>query len=128
MSLDKRNEELEKRLEHNPVDEQIAALVRADKRRKFQITALALLTVGLIFLSVRTTQIAGQAESNRAAIVARCVATNEARAKNEKLWDYLIDQGKNQPRTKEQQMFFDNFVKLKDDTFAPTDCSKVDKR
>lgn len=127
MSLDDRNAELEEKLVKNPIDEQVATLVRADKRRKFQIAALAVLTIGLILLSIRTTQIAGQAESNRAAIVARCVATNEARAKNEKLWDYLIEQGKNQPRTPEQQMFFDNFVKLKTDTFAPTDCSKIDK-
>lgn len=127
MSLDERNAQLEHKLEENPIDRQIAVLVKADKRRKLQIIVLAMLTIGLVFVSVRTSQIASQAESNRAALMARCNSTNEARAKNKQLWDYLIEQGKDQPRTPEAQKFFDKFVALKDQTFAPTDCSQAVK-
>lgn len=132
MSLDDRNAELDHKLEQNPIDEQIAALFKADRRRKSQIVLLTVsimldvfLTFAFGYVSIRTAQLARQAESNEAAIVARCETTNESRARNEKLWDYLVDQSKNQQRTPEQQKFFDNFTILKDQTFAPSDCSKL---
>lgn len=127
MSLDDRNAELEQKLENNPVDEQIAALVRADRQRKWQVIVLALIIAALVYGWYQNHQLAVQAESNTAAIMARCEATNEARAKNARLWDYLIDQSKNQPRDAERQKFFDDFVALKTDTFAPTDCTVVKK-
>ncbi len=130
MSLDDRNQELEKALETNPIDIQIAALVRADNRRKGQIIVLAisivldiLLTIGFGYLAIQSSTTASRAESNETALNARCVSTNEARAKNAKLWDYLVDQSQNQPRTLEQQKFRDDFITLKNETFAPTVCN-----
>lgn len=132
MSLDDRNKELEEKLQANPIDSQIATLVMADRRRKDQIRLLAfsilldvLLTFGFGYMTLRTNHLASLAESNKSALIARCESTNDARAKNEKLWDYLINQGKDQPRTPEQQKFFNDFVTLKTETFAPTDCSKI---
>jgi len=131
MSLDTRNEELDKALESNPIDEQILALARSDKSRKRQIRWLAvslmldvLLTIGFGFNAIRANNAANKAETIESAIVARCEATNEARAKNEKLWDYLVEQSEKQPRTPEQQKFRDEFITLKNETFAPSDCNK----
>lgn len=123
-TLDDRNAQLDEKLEHNPIDQQIQALFRADRRRRIQLIFLAALSFGLVFVTIRTSQIAGQAESNEAALAARCDITNQARAKNERLWDFIIDQSKNVPRDAEKQKTFDEFVALKNETFAPTDCTQ----
>lgn len=125
MSLDTRNAVLDEKLEHNPIDDQIQALVRADRQRKWQLLFLALIIVALAYGWRQNHRLALQAESNTNAIMARCESTNEARVKNARLWNYLIEQSQNVPRTPEQQKFRDDFIALKNDTFAPTDCSKI---
>ncbi len=124
-TLDDRNAQLDEKLEHNPIDEQIAVLFKADRRRRIQVALLAVLTFGMVFITVRTSQIASQAESNEAAIIARCESTNDSRKKATKLWDFIIDQSKDVPRDAKKQKVFDDFVALKEETYKPTDCSKA---
>lgn len=134
MSLDQRNAELEKKLEANPIDEQIAVLVMQAKRNKNNIRLLAIslfvqlfLTCALGYLGFITFRIAREAESNRNAIVSRCEATNEGRARNKELWDYLLGVPPTEPRTPQEQAALDGFAQKVDQTFAPSDCSKIVK-
>ncbi len=131
-SLDVRNAELEKKLEKNPIDEQIATIAKDVHRGKRNQVILALsilldllLTVGFGYLAIQSSATASRAESNETALIARCEETNKARVKNAALWNYLIDQSEPAPRTPEQQKFRDDFITLKNETFAPTDCSKL---
>lgn len=135
MSLDDRNAVLEEKLENNPIDETIDILVRQAKRNKNNIRWLALsivldilLTIVITFITIRTQQLQKQSETNKNAIVARCENTNEARARSARLWDYLIDQSKDQPRTPDQEKFRNDFIKLKNETFAPSDCKHPSKQ
>lgn len=130
MSLDTRNEELDRKLEQNPIDEQIAALARSDKSRRRQIRWLAvslaldvLLTIGFGYTTLRANNAASKAETIENAIVARCESTNDARAKNEKLWDHILDLTKDTPRTPQQEVDRKEFIQVKEETFAPSDCT-----
>lgn len=122
MNLDDRNKELEAKLEHNPVDEQIAILVRADRRRKWQLIALTILAIGLVIISARTFQLARLAQSNRQAVIASCEVSNEARANNRQLWDHLFSLSPQEPQTPEQMKRIDDFKQFVKMTFAPRDC------
>lgn len=132
MSLDERNAELDQALEHNPIDEQIASLTRADLSRKRQVRWLAislildvLLTIGFGYTTIRANNAASKAESSTHAIIRNCETSNEARANNKKLWDYIINLPPTQPPTSEQQKRIADFKKFIDMTFAPRDCSKA---
>lgn len=129
MSLDERNAELEKKLEVNPIDEQIATLTAADSRRRGQVRLLAislvldlLLTIGFGFVTVRTNRLANQAENNRDSILRNCITANESRANNKKLWDYLFVQTASNPRTPQQAEAIAEFRDFVNETFAPRDC------
>lgn len=132
MSLDTRNAELEEKLEHNPIDENIQTLIRADKRRKAQVTLLAisifielLLSVALAYGWSQNHKLAIQAESNHMAILRNCETSNEARANNKQLWDYLLTQTPSQPPTAEQEKRIADFEAFVNKTFAPRDCSSL---
>lgn len=122
MSLDERNGELEEKLKHNPIDEQIAALVRADRLRKWQIFALALMAALLAYGWYQNRSLAIQAESNKDAIIRNCETSNESRKNQRDLWAYVISLTPEQPRTETQQNRTDEFQKFVDKTFAQRDC------
>lgn len=131
-SLDSRNRELNKKIGETDLPKAVSVLIADAKKRRRQVRWLTfsiildlLLTIGLAYNSAQTRNIASQAESNKAALIARCESTNEARAKNEKLWDYLIEQSKGVPRSEKEQKFFDQFITLKDETFAPANCNDL---
>lgn len=132
MGLDERNKALDEKLEGGSLNQAVETLVRDAKkvRRNQRILALSIaldvfLTFALAGMSLVTHSIATKAETTQATLLKTCQVTNESRANNAVLWDYLIDQSKNQPRTPDQQKFFDDFVELKKKTFAPRDCSQV---
>lgn len=122
MSLDDRNAELEHKLEENPIDNQIEVLVRADRRRKWHLVALSIVTIGMIIVSFKTFQLVKLAQSNKDAVIASCETSNEARRNNTVLWDFILKQPPQKPLTKEQQTVRNNFIDLKNKTFAPRDC------
>lgn len=132
MSLDTRNAELEEKLEVNPIDEQIAALARSDASRKRQVRWLAvslaldvLLTIGFGYATLRANNAASKAETTQHSIVRNCETTNESRAKNREIWDYIVQISERPNLTPEQQKTRDDFIMKLNDTFAPRDCSKV---
>lgn len=138
MSLDSRNADLDEKLEGNPIDEQIAALVRADNQRKNQVRLLAasvaldiILSIVLGFVTWKTNELAREAQSNRQAVIANCEIANEARTKQRQLWSYVISLTPERPRTEAQQDRVVQFEKFVNETFAPRDCmaeiQKTDK-
>lgn len=134
MSLDERNEALNKKLDATELPRAVDTLIKDADRRKKQVRLLAfsialdfVLTIGLSFLSIQTHGIAGRSESNEQAIVRSCEANNESRAKNKIIWSYLLSQPQTQPVPPDQQAQRDRFSKLVNDTFAPRDCNNVVK-
>lgn len=132
MSLDERNAHLEEVLEHNPIDEQIAALTRADKQRKRQIFLIALSLMFDLILSLLLAwgwhtnhNLAIRAESNRDAIRRNCETSNESRAKNKQLWTYILSlppSNNGEQSTPDQQKRVDDFKVFLNDTFAQRNC------
>jgi hypothetical protein len=129
MSLDDRNAELERKLEANPIDDQIAALFRADGRRKFEVRILAVsllldvfLTIGFGYVTIQTRELAAQAESNKVALVRNCETANDSRRNNLILWDYLLALPTPPGSTLEQQKTRDGFKAFVEKTFAPRNC------
>ncbi len=127
MSLDDRNAALEEKLEHNPIDEQITALVKAGNRLKLVVIGLAVLTVFVAVIAIQARQAATKAENAQTAVIARCEATNEARVKNRDIWNYVLEVSNRPNLTPEQQTERNKFVMKLDDTFKPTDCQAVKK-
>lgn len=132
MSLDDRNAELEKKLQQNPIDEAVAALVRADKRRKSQILLLFIsitfdlvLSVFLAFGWQSNHRLAVQADTNKAAIIRNCETANESRKNNREIWNFVLDLTANTPRDAEASQTRDRFVAKLDETFAPRDCNSL---
>lgn len=132
MSLDERNAELDEKLKENPIDEAIAVLFKQAKRNKNNIRLLALsftlslfITFGLGYLGFTTFKLVKQADTNTNALVRNCNTTNEARANNKQLWDYLLSAEPIEPRTPQEQAQIDDFEQLVNRTFAPRDCTKV---
>lgn len=122
MSLDERNATLDQKLVENPIDTQIATLIRADKRRRFHLIALTLMALALAFGWWQNHNLAITAESNHNAIIRSCENSNEARKNNAVLWDFLLAQQPIQPQTAEQTAFRQEFIALKEKTFAQRDC------
>lgn len=129
MSLDDRNAELDKALEENPIDEQIAALARSDRSRHRQIRWLAfslaldvLLTIGFGYTTLRANDAASKAETTQVAILRNCETANESRKNNAVLWDFVLAQPPREPLDAKQQKIRDDFVELKNKTFAQRDC------
>lgn len=135
MSLDDRNAELNKKLEHNPVDEAVAALIKADQRRRGQILLLfisiafdLILSIFLAFGWQANHQLALRAESNHDAIVRSCETSNEARAKNKELWTYILSlppSNDGKASTPEQQKRVEDFKAFLDDTFKIRNCNNI---
>lgn len=129
MSLDSRNEELDKKLEENPIDDIVHALVRADDNRKNQVRWLAvsllldvLLTIAFGWVTIQTHNLAVEAESNKTALIRNCETANEARKNQRALWGFILSVPPQEPRTPEQQKRVDSFSQFVDTTFAPRDC------
>lgn len=140
MSLDQRNADLEKRLEHNPIDQSVAVLIKDAKRRSRQILVLGIsltidviLTVGFAFLSIQARDTAMDVQRSKDTIVNNCKVGNEFRATQAALWDHILNlQSISNDLTPEQQVQRDKtlaeFRKYLDTTFAPRDCSKIIKK
>lgn len=129
MSLAERADELDKKLEQNPIDQSIATLVKADNRRRRQVMLLAVslaldfvLTIGLTFLSFQTSHIAQLAQNNKEAVILNCETANDSRDAQRKLWAYVIALPPQQPRSPEQQQRVEEFQVFVDKTFKPRDC------
>lgn len=132
MSLDSRNDELNKKIDATDLPAAVSILIEDAEKRHRQLSLLRWLTffsfvalAAIAFLLWQTHNIAAKAESNTQAIYARCVQTNEARDKNVKLWDHILKITEGTPRTAEQQKERDDFIQVKNETFAHTDCNKV---
>jgi len=131
-TLDDRDAELEKKLKKNPIDQNIAVLEKAARKQKRTNWALAIsiiFDIALTFFAIHnnseTNKIAVQAETNHAALIARCENTNEARAKNRLIWGYILDQQPADPISEAQKLRIEQFRTLVNDTFKPDDCSKA---
>jgi len=129
MSLDTRNAALNKELEENPIDLQVEALARADKKQSRQVVLLAvtvafdvLLTFGFGYITVRTHQLANQSETTKAALIRNCETANDSRKNQRELWAYVISLTLSEPRTQEQTNRVDSFQDFVDKTFAARDC------
>lgn len=131
-TLDNRNKELDKKLGNIDLNKAVSTLINDAKRSKRRVRLLAisllfdlLLTLGLGVVSVKTHNAAVQAETNKAALLRSCQTTNEARANNAVLWDYLLALQPEKPLTPNEIKFRTEFTALKVKTFAPRDCSTI---
>lgn len=131
-SLDQRNAHLDKRIEKTDLPKAVDTLFKAAKKQKRFTRLLAitvifdvLLTAAFGFITWRTHQIAQQSESNRSALMRSCNITNEGRANNKKLWDYILKLPPSQERTPDQEKRLDEFRAFVDKTFAQRDCSSI---
>ena len=132
MSLNERNDVLNKKINESDLPDVVAVLAKDAHRRRRQVFALTIslildfiLTAGMTFLSVQTHSVAAQAENNQQALVRSCETTNAARANNKQLWDYILNLPSENPRISSEQLQIDKFKTFVDKTFAPRDCSKV---
>lgn len=132
MRLDERNDELNKKISETDLPNAVATLITDAKKRKRQLIGLTvslvvdvLLTLGFGFLAVQTHATANKSESNQQALVSTCEATNEARANNKMLWNYLLDLPTPNAQTLQQKQVRDKFSAFVDKTFAPKDCSTI---
>ena len=131
-SLEQRNKALDERLEKNPISESIAVLEKAAKKQQRTNKLLALSIVFDIILSFGLTygwhqnhQLASRAESNKSALIRSCETSNEARAKNREIWNYVLEISNRPNQTPEQQKTRDDFIMKLDDTFAPRNCNEI---
>lgn len=129
MGLDERNEELDKQLQVHPVEESVAVLMKDAKARKLQVRILLvsvildiLLTVGLTVVSIKTSDVAHLAQSNREAVFANCQTSNDSRHNNRILWDYLLALPPEQPQSDQQKLQIAKFKEFVATTFAERDC------
>lgn len=130
MDLDRRNEELNKKIDETDLPTAVAILVSDAHKRKRQLRLIVIsifldlfLTLGLGYLSIQTHGIASQAENNKEALVQSCKTSNEARSNNKQIWDFLLNvQTPNTP-TLQQKQVRDQFQSLVNNTFAPRDCN-----
>ncbi len=132
MNLEQRNAELDKKIESTDLPNAVDTLLKDAKSRRRQIKLLALtvafdvlLTIGFGYITLKTHDIATKADSNSAAIVRSCESTNESRANNKKLWDYILALPPRTERTPAQTEQLADFQAFVDKTFAPRNCSTV---
>lgn len=132
MSLEQRNAELDKKIAKTDLNEAVTTLVKDAKKRRRQLRWLALsivfdllLTVGLGYLSVQTHRAASKAEDNHTALIRNCETSNEARANNKQLWDYLLNLPTPNAPTLQQKEVRNQFSVFVGKTFSPRNCSKL---
>lgn len=132
MGLDERNAVLNQKIDDTDLPNAVATLIKDAHRRKRQLTVLTIsiildlaLTIGLGFVSIRTHNLAATAENNKQAILRNCQTSNEARANNKQLWDYLLNLPTPNAPTLQQQQVRIQFGAYVDKTFAPRNCSKM---
>lgn len=132
MNLEQRNNQLEEKLKDSDLTKAVEILIKDAKKRRRQVTILTIsvildiiLTAGISYLSIRTHDLASKAESNHEAVVRSCYNSNEARANNSTLWDYLLAAQPKKPLSQEEMKFRDDFVKLKEETFKPRPCNEI---
>lgn len=132
MSLNSRNDELNERLDATDLPKAVYVLVKDAHKRKRQMKLLAIsialdliLTGGLAALSFKTHSLAKQAESNRTAIIRNCETSNDARSKNNELWQFAFNLPETTKPTPQQQDNIDKFKAKVDDTFMLRDCNKA---
>lgn len=129
MSLDSRNEDLNKKIDDTDLPSAVRVLIDDAKKRRNQIRWLVvsitldfILTIGLTVLSIRTNQVASLAQSNRTALIQNCETSNDSRERQRALWAYVIALPPQQPPTPEQQKRVEEFQKFVDTTFSQRDC------
>jgi hypothetical protein len=86
---------------------------------------IAVLTVAVAMVAVQADHASGKATQVRTQQISACVSSNEVRANNKRLWDYLFSLPPTKPRTTEQDTQIQNFRAFVNKTFAPRDCSKI---
>lgn len=128
-NLEERSDELDKQMAEHPAEESIRILVKdANKsKRRFRILTISvildiLLTIGLAYLSFKTSETAHLAQTNKAALIANCETANESRKNNRDLWEFAFSLTPTQAQTDEQKaqnQKFKDFVAI---TFAQRDC------
>lgn len=129
MSLDSRNDDLNKKIEDTDLPNAVAVLLKDARKRRRQLrwlaTALALdflLMIAIAVLLVRTSDIAKLSQSNQQALIQNCETANDSRTKQLTLWRYVLSITPDQPRTPEQEAMVKDFTKFIQTTFAPRDC------
>lgn len=131
-SLDKRNADLEEKIKATDLPKAVETLIKDAKRgrRRFVLLAITvvfdvLLTFGFGYITIRTHNLASQAESNSAAIVRSCEVGNESRANNKKLWEYILGLPPTSAPSVERDQRIAEFKAFVDKTFAQRDCSNL---
>lgn len=136
-SLDQRNNELNQKLEHNPIDQSVEVLVKDAKRRGRQILLLTIslaidivLTAALAWLTFATREIATDVQNSKDTIVNNCKVGNEFRKIEAELWDHILSfQQVQTGLTPEEQARRDanieHFRGYFETIFAPRDCNNI---
>lgn len=134
MSLDDRNDELNRKIGETNLPDAVISLAKTAKQNRNRIRLLAisiildiLLTIGLGLLAVQTHTTANKAESNSQALVASCQSVNDARANNKTLWDYLLSLPTPIAPTLQQQQVRNQFSVFLNKTFAQKNCDQLEK-
>lgn len=95
---------------------------------RWLVVSLALdviLTAAISVVAVKTNEANAKANETHNQQVATCLLSNEARAKNRQLWDYILKIPPTQPQTEQQKVRVAEFRDFMNGTFAPRDCSKI---
>lgn len=128
-NLEQRDDELNRQMEKHPAEESIAVLVKDAHRRKRQLRLLTIsvtlniiLTLGFGYPAYKTNQTASLAQSNKNAVIANCEVSNQSRADNRALWDFIFALPQDQPPTPEQQKRAEQFKGFVAKTFAERNC------
>lgn len=129
MTLDSRNAELESKLKTADLPKAVDTLLSDARRRRFQLRVLAvsialdfILTIGLTFLSFKTSDLAQLAQNNRDAVIQNCETANDSRENQRALWGYVFSVSPTTPRTPEQEQQINEFRDFVNKTFAQRDC------
>lgn len=83
------------------------------------------LTVGVVISLAQSSNASDKASQVRTQQIVTCQASNEARANNKKLWEYLLALPPTSPRTEKQVRQIADFRAFVDKTFAPRDCTRI---
>jgi hypothetical protein len=112
--------------------QQLVTLARRASSNRRMIYALAaslaldvMLTVALLLVGIRATNAGNRADQVHAQQIGTCQSSNDARAAQVQLWDYILSLPSPRPRTNEQQRQLDQFRAYVNTVFAPRDCSRI---